>query len=275
MFKNYIKTAFRNLKRYKGYSFINLMGLAIGISCCIIILIYVQDEFSYDRYSEDYDQIYRITLQMQAPDRAELQTARTPPPWAPSLAEDYPEIESYVRFKTPMVSWLVSREENNQRFNEKGFYFADETVFDFFGFELIKGDPKTALIDPRSIVLTESTAKKYFRNEDPMGKVLRLDNAYDFQITGVMKDIPKNSHFSFDFLASFSTLSVIPIYGGVEYASWRNGLGPDLYTYVKLMEGVLPSSLEDKMPEFLQKYIGNILTQLNIQVTPHLQLKAF
>ncbi|MFC2166609.1 ABC transporter permease [Acidobacteriota bacterium] len=271
MFKNYIKTAFRNLKRYKGYSFINLMGLAIGISCCIIIMIYVQDEFSYDRYTEDYDQIYRITLNVQAPDRAEIQTARTPPPWAPSLAEDYPEVESYVRFKTPMVSWLVSREENNQKFHEKGFYFADETVFDFFGFEMVKGDPKTALIDPRTIVLTESSAEKYFRNEDPMGKVLRLDNAYDFQITGVIKDIPKNSHFSFDILASFSTLSVIPIYGGVEYSSWRNGLGPDLYTYIRLTEGVLPSSLEDKIPEFLQNHIGNILNQLNLQFTPRLQ----
>lgn len=271
MFGNYIKTAIRNLKRYKGYSFINLMGLAIGISCCIIILIYVQDEFSYDRYTEDYDQIYRITLHLQAPDRGEIQTARTPPPWAPAMAEDYPEIESYVRFKTPMVSWLVSREENNQKFNEKGFYFADETVFDFFGFELIKGNPQTALVDPRSIVLTESTANKYFGNENPMGKVLRLDNAYDFQITGVMKDVPGNSHFSFDILASFSTLSVIPIYGGVEYDTWRNGLGPDLYSYIRLTKGVLPSSLEDKMPEFLQKYIRNILNQLNLQITPHLQ----
>ncbi len=271
MFKNYLKTALRNLKRYKGYSFINLMGLAIGISCCIIIMIYIQDEFSYDRTTEDYDQIYRITLQVQTPDSGEIQTARTPPPWAPSLLEDFPEVENYVRFKTPLVSWLVSREETNQRFNEKGFYFADNTVFDFFGFDLIKGHLQTALIEPRSIVLTESTAKKYFGDSDPMGQVLRLDNAYDFLITGVMKDVPRNSHFSFDILASFSTLSVIPIYGGVEYASWRNGRGPDLYTYLKLMEGVSPEFLEDKMPEFLQNHIGNILNQMNVQFSPHLQ----
>jgi len=271
MFENYIKTAIRNLKRYKGYSFINLMGLAIGIACCIIILIYVQDEFSYDRYTENYDQIFRITLQVQTPDRGEIKTARTPPPWAPSLLEEFPEVESYVRFKTPLVSWLVSREETDQRFNEKGFYFADETVFDFFGFELVKGNPQTALVDPRSIVLTESTAKKYFGNEDPMGQILRLDNAYDFLVTGVMRDVPRNSHFSFDILASFSTLSVIPIYGGVEYSGWRNGLAPDLYTYLKLQKGVLPLFLEDKMPEFLQSHIGNILNQLNIQISPRLQ----
>jgi putative ABC transport system permease protein len=93
MLKNYIKTAFRNLKRYKGYSFINLMGLAIGIACCILILIYMQDEFSYDRYPQDYEQIYRITFHLQTPDRGEINTARTPPPWAPSLAEDYPGVE--------------------------------------------------------------------------------------------------------------------------------------------------------------------------------------
>ena len=271
MFKNYFKTALRNLKRYKGYAFINLMGLAIGIACCIFILIYIQDEFSYDRYTEDHTQIYRITLHIQTPDRGEINTARTPPPWAPTLLEEFPEVEDYVRFKTPLVSWLVSREEIDLRFHEKGFYFADETVFDFFGFELIKGHPQTALVDPRSIVLTESTAKKYFRNEDPMGKVLRLDNAYDFLITGVMKDVPRNSHFSFDILASFSSLSVIPIYGGVEYASWRNGLAPDLYTYIRLAEDVQPSSLEDKMPTFLQSHIGNLLGKMNIQISPRLQ----
>ena len=123
MFKNYIKTAFRNLKRYKGYSFINLMGLAIGIACCIIILIYVQDEFSYDRYPQKHDRIYRIVLDIQTPDRGNFQTARTPPPWAPSLAQDYPEVENYVRFKTPLVSWLVSREENKKIFHEKGLLF--------------------------------------------------------------------------------------------------------------------------------------------------------
>ncbi len=271
MLRNYIKTAFRNLKRYKGYSFINLMGLAIGIACCILILIYMQDEFSYDRYPQDYEQIYRITFHMQTPDRGEINTARTPPPWAPSLAEDYPEVESYCRLKTPLVSWLVSREEIDKRFHEKGFYFADETVFDFFNFSLKKGDPQTALKDPKTLVLTETASQKYFGSEDPMGKTLRLDNTYDFLITGVMEDVPKNSHFSFDILASFSTLRTVPIYGGTVYTTWRNGLGADLYTYIRLKEGVAPAAIEEKMPEFFQKYLGDVINRFNIKVTPRLQ----
>jgi putative ABC transport system permease protein len=271
MLKNYIKTAFRNLKRFKGYSFINLMGLAIGIACCILILIYVQDEFSYDRIPRDYARIYRITLHMQTPDQGEIRTARTPPPWAPSLAEDFPEIESYVRLKTPLVSWLVGREEMDKRFHEKGFYFADETVFDFFNFKLKTGDPQTALKEPKSLVLTESAAKKYFGSEDPMGKTLRLDNTYDFQITGVLEDVPRNMHFSFDILASFSTLSAIPIYGGNVYTTWRNGVGPDLYTYIRLKDGIAPSVIEAKLPEFLQKYLGDIMSRLNFRISPQLQ----
>ncbi|MGB3860574.1 MAG: ABC transporter permease [Candidatus Aminicenantaceae bacterium] len=271
MIRNYIKTAFRNLKRYKGYSFINLMGLAIGIACCILILLYMQDEFSYDRYPQDYEQIYRITFHLQTPDRGEINTARTPPPWAPSLAEDYPEVESYCRLKTPLVSWLVSREEIDKRFHEKGFYFADETVFDLFNFALKKGDPQTALKEPKTLVLTETAAQKYFGSEDPMGKTLRLDNTYDFLITGVMEDVPKNSHFSFDILASFSTLGVVPIYGGIEYVTWRNGLGADLYTYIRLKDGVAPTAIEEKMPEFFQKYLGNIINQVNIKINPRLQ----
>ncbi len=271
MLRNYIKIAFRNFKRYKGYSFINLMGLATGIACCILILIYMQDEFSYDRYPEDYEQIYRITFHMQTPDRGEKDTARTPPPWAPSLAEDFPEVENYCRLKIPLVSWLVSREEIDKRFHEKEFYFADETVFDFFNFKLKKGDPQTALKDPKALVLTERAAHKYFGNEDPMGKTLRLDNTYDFLITGVMENVPKHSHFSFDILASFSTLSAIPIYGGNVYTTWRNGLGADLYTYIRLKDGVDPAAIEKKMPEFLQKYLGDIIRQFNIKISARLQ----
>jgi len=271
MFKNYIKTAFRNLRRYRGYSFINLLGLAIGMACCFVILLYIQDEFSYDRYPEQNDQIYRMVLDIQTPDRGDMHVARTPPPWAPSLAEDYPEVESYVRIKTPMVSWLVSYAPKEKIFHEKGFYFADETIFDFFSFKLLAGDMATALKEPNTLVLTETAAQRYFGDEDPMGKSMRLDNTHDFLVTGIMQDVPRNSHITFDILASFSTLSSIPIYGDVRYATWRNGLGPDLYTYLKLQKGYLPEELEKKMPEFLDKYIGRILDRVNIKFSPHLQ----
>ena len=271
MIFSYIKTAWRNIQRYKGYSLINLLGLAIGIACCIIILIYVQDEFSYDRYPQDYNQIYRVTEHLQSSDRGEISTARTPPPWAPSLAEEFPEIEEYVRIKIPMVSWLVSREESDMKFHEKGFYFADETVFDFFNLPLIKGDPRTALSSPSTLVLTETTAKRYFGSEDPMGQILRLDNSYDFQITGIMKDFPRNSHFSADILASFITLSSLPIYGGVQYATWQNGIAPDLYTYIRLQDRASPDDLEAKLPGFIEKYLGNILPRINLNLSVRLQ----
>jgi putative ABC transport system permease protein len=271
MIFSYIKTAWRNIKRHKGYSAINLLGLAIGIACCIIILIYIQDEFSYDRYPQDYDQIYRLTEHLQSPDRGEISSARTPPPWAPSLTEDFPEIESYVRIKIPMVSWLVSRQVRDMKFHEKGFYFADETIFDFFNLPLIQGDSRTALASPSTLVLTETTARRYFGSEDPLGKTLRLDNTYDFQITGVMKDFPRNSHFSADILASFITLSSVPIYGGEFYATWRNGVAPDLYTYIRLGEGASPEDLEGKLPGFLEKYLGPILQRLNLSISVRLQ----
>jgi len=272
VFQNYIKTAFRSLKRHKGYSFINLLGLAIGIACCILILLYVQDEFSYDRYALDYEDIYRIVLSVQTPERGELNVARTPPPWGPSLAEDYPEVESYVRFKTPMVSWLVSNEAVDKRFHEKGFYFADHTVFEFFSLPMLSGDPQTALVEPRTVVLTETAAQKYFGDEDPMGRTLRLDNTYDFQITGVIEDVPRHSHFDFDILASISTLGVIPIYGGDVYLTWRSGMVPDLYTYVRLRKGAAPEELENKMPEFLARYMGEVLSRINVQFNPRLQI---
>lgn len=271
MIFSYIKTAWRNITRYKGYSLINLLGLAIGIACCLVILIYVQDEFSYDRYPHDYERIYRLTEHLQSPNQGDISTARTPPPWAPSLAEDFPEVESYVRIKTPLVSWLVSREEKDMKFHEKGVYFADETVFDFFNLPLIKGNVKTALSAPRTLVLTETTARRYFGDEDPMGQSLRLDNTYDFLVTGVMEDFPRNSHFSADILASFITLGSVPIYGGEFYVTWLNGVVPDLYTYIRLKEGTPPDSLEEKLPNFLERHLGQVIVRSNIKISSRLQ----
>lgn len=272
MFKNYIKIAFRNLRRHKGYSFINIAGLAIGMVCCILILLYIQDELSYDRYPEYADQIYRLVLDVDTPNRGSIRNARTPPPWAPALADDYPEVESYVRFKTPLVSWLIGYEEGEKRFHESGFYFSDHTVFDFFNLHLMRGDPKTALRDPRTVVITETMAKKYFGDEDPMGKILRADNTYDFRITGIMQDVPKRSHIRFDFLASFESLSVFPIYGGTEYATFqRTGLFPDVYTYLRLKKDYPPVEFEKKMPDFLDKYLRDQIARLNLRVKPYLQ----
>ena len=133
MIKNWLRVAFRNLLRHKGYSLINLLGLAVGLTCAILILLFVRDELSFDRYAPKADSIYRVALEAQTANRGLVRTARTPPPWAPALARDYPEVLNFVRFKTPLVSWLVGSDERDKRFHEKGFYFADPSVFEVFG----------------------------------------------------------------------------------------------------------------------------------------------
>ena len=273
LFKNYVKVAVRNLARDKGQAFINLFGLAVGMTCCILIFLYIQDELSYDRYPDKAGQTYRLALEAQTPDRGVINTARTPPPWAPALAKEFPEVESTVRIKTPLVSWNVGYIAGEKRFHEKGFYFADPSVFDVFSFKLVKGDPNTALKDPRTLVMTETAARKYFGDADPIGKTIRVDNTYDFRVTGVMQDVPRNSHITFDILASFESLNVLPIYvQGARYDSFQaTGLFPDVYTYLRLQKGYSPSAFEKKMPDFLRKYVGGQIAQFRIQMRPFLQ----
>ena len=272
MIKNWLRVAFRNLLRHKGYSLINLLGLAVGLTCAILILLFVRDELSFDRYAPKADSIYRVALEAQTANRGLVRTARTPPPWAPALAGDYPEVLNFVRFKTPLVSWLVGSDERDKRFHEKGFYFADPSVFEVFGLKLLRGDPATALREPSSLVLTETAAARYFGRDDPLGKVLRVDNTFDFRVTGVMRDVPRTSHFTFDILASFQSLNVLPIYGGTPYDTFeRSGLNPDVYTYLLLKEGTDPAELERKLPAFLQARVGRQLAQVNVRLTPFLQ----
>jgi len=272
MIRNWLKVALRNLVRHKGYSFINLFGLAVGMTCAILILLYVRDELSFDRYPAKAGSIYRLALDARTANRGQVRTARTPPPWAAALARDYPEVLNFVRFKTPLVSWLVGYEERDRRFHEKGFYFADPSVFEVFSLRLLRGDPATALKEPNSLVLTEQAAARYFGREDPLGKVLRVDNTYDFRVTGVMRDVPRRSHIDFDILASFESLNVLPIYGGTQYGTFeRSGLNPDVYTYLLLKDGYRPAELEKKMPAFLNTYLGRQLAQANVRLTPFLQ----
>ncbi len=272
MFRNWLTVAWRNLFRHKGYSFLTIFGLAVGMAGSILILLYVRDELRFDRYPPAADRVYRIAVDVTTPNRGALRTARTPDPWAPVLVQDYPEIEAYARFKTPLVSWLVGNEANDKKFHEEGFYFADPGAFRIFGWRMLRGDPETALAEPNVLVLTESAAERYFGADDPMGKTLRLDNAYDFAVTGIMEDVPAASHMTFDILASYASLDANPIYGDLQNSTMdRNGLAPQVYTYLLLRSGADPSTLEAKFPNFLQRYLGNQIARIEVEIEPFLQ----
>ena len=267
MFKNYLTIAVRNLFKHKGYSVINIMGLAIGMACCVLIILFVQDELSYDQYHEKKDRIYRLAESGYIAGKF-LEAAVTPAPWAPALVNDYPEIEHAVRLRPPGSRWLVRYEE--KRFYEKGFFYADSTVFDVFTLPLVKGHPKTALTAPNTVVFSETMVKKYFGDEDPIGKMITADNVYKFTITGIMRDLPQNSHFHFDFLASYATLPADSLYG--EPATFQTaGFSHNFYTYLLLKEGYPSVELEKKFPDFLDKYLGEQLRTWGIEARPYLQ----
>ena len=267
MFINYLTVALRNLLRYKGYSAINVLGLAIGVACCILIMLYVQDELSFDQHHEKKDRIYRLAESAVVAGRS-IEAAVTPPPWAPVLAKDYPEIEQITRIKPPNSRWLIRYQQN--RFYEKNFVFADSSVFDIFTIPLVQGNARSALAEPHTVVLSESMADKYFGDDNPIGKVITGDDLYKFTITGVMRDLPKNSHFHFDFLASYASLAPNNLYG--EPTTMQNqGFSHDLYTYLLLKEGYAPEDLERKLPGFLEKHLGDQLDGTGIEARPFLQ----
>jgi len=249
MFKNYFKIAIRNLGRNQGYAVINIFGLVIGMACCLLILLYVQDELSYDRYHQNAARIYRVALQLHAGNAPVKSFAVTSPPMAPALLRDYPEIRQAVRLQNsaPLVGY------GERRFYEDNFFWADASVFAVFTFPLIQGDAVTALREPRSIVLAEKMARKYFGAENPIGKVLTVADTLDLKVTGVMANIPSHSHFIPDCFASFSTLSQIFPSNRDNWESnwWNHGY----YTYLLLDEQASAAVVEQRISRLTARYI--------------------
>lgn len=251
MVKSYVVVALRNLWRHRGYTLINVLGLTIGIASSILILLYVINELSYDRFHEKSDQIYRVWISGSMP-ATEMRHAVTSPPMAEALMNDYPEVENAVRLRKA-GGWMVRKGDRTFQETDDEFLFADSTFFDVFSFELIKGDPETCLTNPRSIVLTEEYARKYFGDEDPMGQTLKIEQDTNLSvITGVMADFPQNSHFHCKMLGSLSTL------GNSRSTNWLNH---NFYTYIVLKEGTDPVEFESRLREMLMKYVGPMLQQ--------------
>jgi len=208
MFKNYIRITLRNIKKHKGYSFINIAGLAVGIACTIIILLWVKDELSFDRFHENADRIYRVVCSTS--DDGKPTNANGSFGVGPALKKDFPEVIETVRIRKMGQSVKRYIGYKDKKFYESGFFFSEPSIFTVFDFPLIRGDMTTVLNEQNSIVLTEEMAKKYFGNEDPIGKIIEADPYNDgelmlFTITGIAKNVPRNSHFHFDFVASYSS----------------------------------------------------------------------
>jgi len=251
MLKNYILVALRNLWRHRGYTLINIFGLTIGLASTIFILLYVINELTYDRFHEKSDRIHRIWISGSMP-ATEMRHAVTSPPMAEALLNDYPEVEQVVRIRQA-GGWMVRRGDRFFQETDAEFMFADSTFFDVFSFELIKGDPQTCLTEPRSIVLTEEYARKYFGDEDPMGQNLKIEQDTNLSvITGVMADFPQNSHFHCKMLGSMST---------IRNSRSTNWLNHNYHTYVVLKEGTDLAEFESRMRDLLFKYVGPLLEQ--------------
>ena len=200
MLKNYLKIALRNLMRRKGYAFINIAGLAVGIAVCLLIVLYIADEVSFDRFHEDSERMYRLVEAQTFPEEGTRYAAQTAAAVAESMVETFPEVEDATRV---FSLWRTTIEQGANRFYEGEYMFVDPNFFDLFSFELVQGDPETALSNPQSVILTESGALKYFGSEDPMGKIIEVDMLNEggtLTVTGVLKDPPKNSHLTFSML---------------------------------------------------------------------------
>lgn len=255
MIKNYIKIALRNLRKNPGYSFINIFGLALGMGITILILLYVQHELSYDKYHENSDRIVRASRTWFNQDgEVSLHLGHAAPPFGPLLEQDFEgTIEKMVRFLE--TSPLLRYEEN--AFVEDRFFFSDPEVFEMFSWEMIEGDPSTALTYPDGIVLTESMAQKYFGDEDPMGKTIEAEiggTQLQFQVRGIVENIPENSHFQFDLLASMEP--VVQFYGGQE-AFMQNYGSNNFATYLLLPEGYEYEQLQEQIPAFIDRHLSS------------------
>ena len=263
MLYDYLKTTIRHLTKSKVYSIITISGLAMGLTCVLCILLFITNELSYDQYHRNSGRIYRV---IQGGD-SEEQSSSLPFPTGPTLLNDFPDlVEDYVRlfnFQASSLSIVYEDQGTPKAYNEPQFFFADSGYFRIFDHRFIQGDPKTALQGPQFVVVTESTAKRYFGTTEAVGRIIKFEGKHDLTITGVVEDVPLNSHFRWDFLASFTTLPAI----GFNIPE-KNWYWNPVWTYVLLKKGDDKIILQPQLHNFVQKYYHPSIkdeTELNLQ----------
>ncbi len=249
MLGNYFKIAFRNLNKSKGFSAINIFGLAIGLATCLLITLFVTDELSYDRYNKNADRIFRVSEDAHVSGSA-FSSTTAPPPLGPALAKDYPQIEKVVRFEGN-GDMLIKK--GNETIMEHNAVLADSSVFDVFTLPLVAGNPQTALVQPYSVVISESIARKYFNSTDVIGKTIWAFNTTSYKITGVMKDMPAQSHFHFNIIRSISEM---------EFSRSDSWLNNDFVTYLLVRPGTDERMINKWLEESVRKYLAPQLQAL-------------
>jgi len=266
MIKNYLKIAFRNLQRHKAYSFINISGLAIGMACSILIFLWVQNELSYDRFHTNAPRLYRITA-----NAGDFKVAINPAAMPAGLKQEMPAIKSYVRLTTPNT---ILFEAGDKKFEEKKAFYADSNFLELFSFPLLKGDRKTALQNPDAVLITKSMAHKYFGKEEALGKMLRINNNRDIVVTGVLENIPPNSHLQFDFIMPMSAIAQTN--QNLKTNSWDNF---DFYNYLLLHESFTPTTaairqFNTQMDEIYKRRVPELKIEFQLQPLTDIHLHS-
>ena len=261
MLKSYFISAWRNILKNKFYSILNVFGPAIGITCAILILLYVKEELTFDKHNKNYDHIYRLESDFNISGKATL-AALVPIPMAPTLKDEYPEIKEIARFAGFGIEDILFQYKD-LKFFEDNLYFSDSTVFKVFDYDFILGSPDNALNEPNTIVITESFASKYFGKDNPMGEVLITSNFGNCTVTGVIKDVPANSHLRFDCLLSMATIVEL---AGVDRFNSRSApsfWNISAFGYILLDENAKIEDLLGKFPGFYDKYMSSLGEQIN------------
>ncbi len=256
MISNYLKVAWRNLMKNKIFSFINILGLTLGFTCCLLISLYIKHELSYDKYHKNNQRIYRLANHVQGETYGEG-IAKIGGPWAPAAKLAIPEIEEFARF---VIYGEALIKQGTEQVYEEGGFFADSSIFKIFSWNLIYGNAATALTEPNSVVLTQSFSNKLFKDKNPIGQTLNINNKPAFKISGVMHDPPPNSHFDFSFFVSLST------YGSEGLQDWNTN---QFYTYLLLKPGTSPEAVAKKVDNLLNRHLDNEQAKA---YTPFLQL---
>jgi putative ABC transport system permease protein len=262
MFKNSFKVTVRNFRRQKLYSFINLLGLAVGLACCILILSYVYFEISYDRFHDKAERIYRLTMDGSLANQP-FNLASSNGAIGPALRDILPEVEDVVRFRRGNRSSVAYMDK---LFFEEGILWADASIFEVFSFHLISGDTEEALQVPYTAVLTEKIAQKYFGSDNPIGKILKIDNRVHYTVTGIVENVPGNSHLDFDILLSFKTLEVLY---PERFTRWLGDF--DNWSYLLLQEGADPQAVEEKCLPLIDENMGRVIKLIGGRVVFKLQ----